>query len=94
MALQNSLDEQLGRPEGLFGHQDMPPAEASNGKYEWCLQELFWVMLSQAVLPSQFKCTNGHCVALSYVCDHNENCGDLTDELSCSKSTNITKYDL
>lgn len=40
--------------------------------------------------PNEFKCTNGHCVALPYVCDHNDNCGDLTDELGCSKSTNIS----
>lgn len=33
----------------------------------------------------QFKCTNGHCVPLPYVCDHNDNCGDRTDELGCSK---------
>lgn len=42
--------------------------------------------------PNEFKCTNGHCVTLPYVCDHNDNCGDLTDELGCSKLTNITKY--
>lgn len=33
----------------------------------------------------EFKCTNGHCVALQYVCDHNDNCGDRTDELGCSE---------
>lgn len=33
----------------------------------------------------EFKCTNGHCVALPYVCDHNDNCGDRTDELGCSE---------
>lgn len=36
----------------------------------------------------EFKCTNGNCVALPYVCDHNDNCGDLTDELGCSKLHN------
>lgn len=33
----------------------------------------------------QFKCTNGHCVDKQYVCDHNDNCGDRTDELGCSE---------
>lgn len=33
----------------------------------------------------EFKCTNGYCVALPYVCDHNDNCGDRTDELGCSE---------
>lgn len=33
----------------------------------------------------QFKCTNGNCVAKQYVCDHNDNCGDRTDELGCSE---------
>uniref|UniRef100_A0A3B5KQP4 Uncharacterized protein n=1 Tax=Xiphophorus couchianus TaxID=32473 RepID=A0A3B5KQP4_9TELE len=33
----------------------------------------------------EFKCTNGHCVALAYVCDHNDNCGDHTDEMGCSE---------
>ncbi|MEQ2184542.1 hypothetical protein GOODEAATRI_009042 [Goodea atripinnis] len=32
----------------------------------------------------QFKCTNGHCVALPFVCDHNDNCGDRTDEMGCN----------
>lgn len=36
----------------------------------------------------EFKCSNGHCVPLPYVCDHNDNCGDLTDELGCSKLQN------
>lgn len=38
----------------------------------------------------EFKCSNGHCVPLPYVCDHNDNCGDLTDELGCSKWQNQT----
>lgn len=33
----------------------------------------------------QFKCTNGNCVDKQYVCDHNDNCGDRTDELGCSE---------
>lgn len=36
----------------------------------------------------EFKCTNGHCVSLRYVCDHNDNCGDRTDEMGCSKCHN------
>ncbi|KAK2884772.1 hypothetical protein Q8A73_021246 [Channa argus] len=31
----------------------------------------------------EFKCTDKQCVAIPYICDHNDNCGDHTDVLCC-----------
>ena len=31
----------------------------------------------------QFKCGNRNCVSLIVVCDLNDDCGDLSDEMDC-----------
>lgn len=34
---------------------------------------------------NQFKCTNGKCINASLACDHNDDCGDASDEIGCGK---------
>lgn len=33
----------------------------------------------------EFKCSNGNCIPLHYVCDNYDDCGDHFDEMGCSK---------
>jgi len=32
---------------------------------------------------NQFTCNNSRCIPLSYVCDTDNDCGDLSDEANC-----------
>ena len=43
-------------------------------------------LFDPSCLSSQFQCTNGKCVPSSYRCDNDNDCGDNSDELSCSSS--------
>ena len=36
--------------------------------------------------PSQFTCDNRRCIPLAYVCDNDNDCGDLSDEVDCGTS--------
>lgn len=42
----------------------------------------WWCSLSVAVtcLPSQFQCLSGRCIPGSWRCDHDNDCGDMSDE--------------
>lgn len=33
---------------------------------------------------TQFQCANGECIPRAFVCDHDDDCGDKSDEISCS----------
>ena len=37
----------------------------------------------------QFTCDNSRCIPLSYVCDTDNDCGDMSDEVNCSTSPTI-----
>lgn len=41
--------------------------------------------LAQHCSTGLFPCHNGACVPHLYVCDHDDDCGDRSDELNCSK---------
>ncbi|CAI4230259.1 unnamed protein product [Auanema sp. JU1783] len=38
----------------------------------------------------QFKCANGKCVNGTLACDHNDDCGDASDEIGCAKKNGKT----
>lgn len=40
--------------------------------------------LAQHCNTGLFPCHNGMCVPQRYVCDHDDDCGDRSDELNCS----------
>lgn len=40
--------------------------------------------LAQHCGAGLFQCHNGMCVPRSYICDHDDDCGDRSDELNCS----------
>ena len=43
--------------------------------------------------PSQFACDNRRCIPLAYVCDADNDCGDLSDEVDCGTySQAISSY--
>ncbi|XP_078593117.1 sortilin-related receptor-like isoform X1 [Branchiostoma floridae x Branchiostoma japonicum] len=35
----------------------------------------------------QFTCSNEHCIPMSWICDHDNDCGDFSDEQNCPPST-------
>lgn len=40
----------------------------------------------QGCPPNRFQCDNGLCVSLSFVCDGDNDCQDMSDERNCSIS--------
>lgn len=43
-----------------------------------------FVILAQRCNAGLFQCHNGMCIPRSYVCDHDDDCGDRSDEFNCS----------
>ncbi|RWS21598.1 MAM and LDL-receptor class A domain-containing protein 2-like protein, partial [Leptotrombidium deliense] len=41
----------------------------------------------------QFKCKNGACVDMKYVCDYQDDCGDNSDELTCDAYVNRCDFE-
>lgn len=46
--------------------------------------DCFVFSLAQHCNTGLFQCRNGVCVPQRYVCDHDDDCGDRSDELNCS----------
>lgn len=42
--------------------------------------------LAQHCQVDQFPCMNGRCIPQAWSCDRENDCGDMSDEISCSKS--------
>uniref|UniRef100_A0AAF5Q0L6 EGF-like domain-containing protein n=13 Tax=Wuchereria bancrofti TaxID=6293 RepID=A0AAF5Q0L6_WUCBA len=63
---------------GLFDHSDEHLSMCSSfSEYSDCT-------------TNQFKCTNGKCINASLACDHNDDCGDASDEIGCAKKKGVT----
>lgn len=48
-----------------------------------------WLLPSFSVQPcqaDQFSCQNGRCIPRAWSCDREDDCGDMSDEMSCSES--------
>lgn len=48
------------------------------------------ISLAQRCNAGLFSCHNGMCVPQRYVCDHDDDCGDRSDELNCSMWLPVT----
>lgn len=40
--------------------------------------------LARGCSSTQFQCSNGDCIPRAFICDHDDDCGDRSDENSCS----------
>lgn len=41
---------------------------------------MFCVIAPKTCLPNQFLCQNGKCIPAVWECDHDDDCGDNSDE--------------
>lgn len=41
---------------------------------------------AQPCQPDQLSCQNGRCIPQTWSCDREDDCGDMSDEISCSES--------
>lgn len=57
-----------------------------NARVSHFLLVFFVSSLAQHCNTGQFQCRNELCVPQRYVCDHDDDCGDRSDELNCSMS--------
>uniref|UniRef100_A0A3P9J1V1 Low density lipoprotein receptor b n=1 Tax=Oryzias latipes TaxID=8090 RepID=A0A3P9J1V1_ORYLA len=48
---------------------------------------LFFVTAVKQCKNDEFRCANGQCISLSFVCDNDNDCSDGSDETTCSKPT-------
>jgi len=39
------------------------------------------------------RCGNGHCILASWICDHDNDCLDSSDETNCSEITQLYLLD-
>lgn len=52
--------------------------------FQYCCSIFFVSSLAQHCNAGLFQCHSGVCVPQRYVCDHDDDCGDRSDELNCS----------
>ena len=56
-----------------------------------CDTELWKIFVFVATCsPTEFRCKNDRCVSTEFVCDLEDDCGDLSDEQSCRKFLQFT----
>ena len=55
-----------------------------------CMRDwMMWLLSSPSARPcqaDQFLCKNGRCIPRAWSCDREDDCGDTSDEVSCSES--------
>ena len=44
-----------------------------------------YIIFTDTCLESEFKCTNERCIDAGYMCDHDDDCGDDSDEQLCAE---------
>lgn len=54
--------------------------------FDWwvlSLMNIFYFAVYHTCHENEFRCKNGRCVFKSWQCDHEDDCGDGTDEMNC-----------
>lgn len=60
----------------------------------WIRQMHLPFVLPFTACPNQFQCKNHQCIRKELQCDGWSDCGDMSDEINCSKSVFIVEYKL
>ena len=46
----------------------------------------FLIFLDQTCTSDEFTCDNGNCIQKKWLCDHEDDCGDGSDERKCPEN--------
>ena len=53
----------------------------------WLWNKLYFHLLDATCRSDEFTCSNKHCIQHRWVCDHDDDCGDRSDENHCEPVT-------
>lgn len=54
----------------------------------------FFLLVDETCRADEFTCANGKCIQQSWRCDHDDDCGDRSDEIGCptNNCNNTTEF--